>query len=234
MMRRLAISSAILFAVVAVAMLAQMRPAAAASVPCKEVYGRGGGYVCGAGLDTRLMDLAYQPQQTPVGCLAVSMAMIIAYSGGNISASDVIASIFGANVPDTLSPDQVLPYLNHTYTSSADRSVTATTGSVLISSPIAGGRGPMRSIANQLTNEMPLLVFTSHNAMLLTSIYYYADLLGRPLRPYAVIVRDPFPYQGQPLSMPGVSLDGRPGERFLPVQDFNAIDHVFTVTVANH
>lgn len=232
MMRRLTITFAILCAVVA-AMSFAARPAAAASFPCKEVYGKAGGYVCGAGLDTRLMDFAYQPQQTQAGCWADSLAMIIAYSGGNISANDVITSVFPGNPPDTLSSDQVLPYLTHTFTSSADHSVTSTTGSLLISSPIAGGRGPIRTIANQLTNEMPLLVFTSHNAMLLTSIYYYADLLGHPLRPYAAIVRDPFP--GQPsTSMPGISLDGRPGERFLPLADFNGIDHVFTVTVANH
>lgn len=233
MMRRLTILSATLFAVIAVALLAHIQPAAAASIPCKEVYGRAGGYVCGAGLDTRLMDFAYQPQQTQVGSWADSMAMIIAYSGGNISASDIIASIFPGNAPDILSPDQVLPYLNHTYTSSADHSVTATTGTVLLSSPIAGSRGAIRSIANQLTNEMPLLAFTSHNAMVLTSIYYYADIFGHPLRPYAAIVRDPFPGQPSP-STPGVSLDGRPGERFLPLADFNGIDHIFTVTVANH
>jgi hypothetical protein len=233
-MRRLACSPAVLLAVVGVAMFVQIRPAAAASIPCKEVYGKAGGYVCGAGLDTRLMDFAFQPQQTQVGCWAVSMAMIIAYSGGNISANDVIASSFGTNVPDALSSDQALPLLTHTYTSSADRSVTATTGAVLISAPIAEARGALRSIANQLTNESPLLVFTAHNAMLLTTLYYYADLLGRPQRPYAVIVRDPYPNQGQPLSMPGVSLDGRPGERFLPLADFNGIGHIFTVTVANH
>jgi hypothetical protein len=46
-------------------------------------------------------------------------------------------------------------------------------------------------------------------------------------------VRDPMPQQ-QYVSVQGVSLDGRPGERFLPITDFNAIDHVFTMTVANH
>lgn len=232
-MRRLTIASATLFAIIAVALFTQIRPAAAASIPCKEVFGKAGGYVCGAGLDTRLMDFAYQPQQTQAGCWADSLAMIIAYSGGNISASDIIASIFPGNPPNTLSPDQVLPYLNHTFTSSTDHSVTTTSGTLLISSAIAGGRGTIRTIANQLTNETPLLVFTSHNAMVLTSLYYYADLLGHPLRPYAVIVRDPVPYQ-QPVFVPGVSLDGRPGERFLPLADFNGIDHVFTVTVASH
>lgn len=216
------------------ALLIHIRPAAAASIPCKEVYGSAGGYVCGAGLDTRLMDFAFQPQQTQAGCWAVSMAMIIAYSAGNISASDIISSNFGTNVPEALTPDQALPLLAHTYTSSADRSVTSTTGAVLLSTPIAGARGAMRSIANQLTNESPLLVFTAHNAMVLTSLYYYADLLGHPLRPYAVVVRDPYPNPGQALKMSGVSLDGRPGERFLPIADFNAIDHVYTVGVTNH
>jgi hypothetical protein len=122
--------------------------------------------------------------------------------------------------------------LTHTYTSSADHSVTATTGAALISTQIASGKGAIRSIAGQLTNETPLLVFTSH-AMVLTGIYYYADLLGHPLRPYAAVVRDPMPQQ-QYTSVQGVSLDGRPGERFLPITDFNAIDHVFTMTVANH
>jgi hypothetical protein len=233
MMRRLLIVSFALPALIAIALLANVKPAAGASFPCKEVYGRAGGYVCGAGLDTRLMDFAYAPQQTQVGSFADSLAMIIAYSGGNISAGDVITALFPGTPPDTLSPDQVLPYLNHTFTSSADRSVTATTGTLLISTPIAGGKGAMRAIANQLTNEMPLLVFTSHNAMVLTAIYYYADLLGHPLRPYAVVVRDPVPNQ-QPSMVPGESLDGRPGARFLPLADFNGIDHVFTVTVAQH
>ena len=217
---------------VAAAHVSSARPATAASYPCKEVYGKSGGYICGAGLETRLMDFAYQPQTTAAGSFADSVAMIISYSGGNISASDIISAIFGGSVPDALPPDQVLPYLTHTYTSSADHSVTVTTGTVLISSQIAGGKGAIRSIASQLAGEAPLLAFTSH-ALVLTGIYYYADLFGHPLRPYAAVVRDPMPPQ-QFISVQGVSLDGHPGEHFLPLSDFNAIDHVFTMTVANH
>jgi len=225
-----ALTSLVLAVVAAFAVSA--RPAQAASYPCREIMGKSGGYVCGAGLETRLMDFAYQPQTSAAGSWADSVAMIIAYSGGNISASDIISAIFGAAVPDTLSSDQVLPYLTHTYTSSADHSVSVTTGAVLISSQIAGGKGAIRTIAGQLTNETPLLVFTSH-AMVLTGIYYYADLLGHPIRPYAAVVRDPMPQQ-QFISVQGISVDGHPGEHFLPLPDFNAIDHVFTIAVANH
>jgi len=93
--------------------------------------------------------------------------------------------------------------------------------------------GELRSIAGQLQADTPLLVFTSHNAMLLTRIYYHADLFGHPTSLYAVVVRDPFPQTGPPVTT-GVKIDGYPGQRFLTQAEYNDIQSVVQVSVKNH
>ncbi|MEO9135019.1 MAG: hypothetical protein ABI316_00245, partial [Casimicrobiaceae bacterium] len=86
-MRPWVIASATLFAIGAILSLGAERKAAAGTVPCREVYGSGGGYICGAELDSAMMDPAFRSAQTPVECWAESMALIIKFSGSDISQS---------------------------------------------------------------------------------------------------------------------------------------------------
>ena len=212
--------------------LAQPCVARAGTIPCREVYGSTGGYVCGADVDSRLFDLAFAPAQTQTGCWAVSMAMIIAYSGGEISQNDILSSVFGASVPPTLALSQAIGDSTRSFTG-ANHAVVETSASVLFSTPLKGSRGELRTIAGQLQEDTPLLVFTSHNAMLLTRIYYHADLFGHPTSLYAAVVRDPFPQTGPPVTT-GVKIDGYPGQRFLTQAEYNDIQSVVQVSVKNH
>jgi len=209
------------------------RQAAAGTIPCREMYGSGGGYVCGADVESRIMDPAFVPAQTQAGAWATSMAMLIAFNGGGVSQADILSAIFGATLPDSLPPAQAQTYLNHSYTASADHSVSNTTGTALFTTPQNGSRSALRTLVGQLQNETPLLVFTSHNAMILTTIYYHADLFSRPVSLYAAVVRDPYPVQGTAPPL-GVKLDNRPGERFLSAAEFNDIQYVDQMTVASH
>jgi hypothetical protein len=234
-MRRWIKLFAVLVGVGAAVLSAHGRQAAAGTIPCKEVYGVGGGYVCGAQVETRPMDLAFQRAQTQTGCWASSMAMMIAFYGGDISQADILTALFGPSVPDTLTLTQITTYLSHTYTSSADHSVTDTTGTALFTAPIGGSRGALRSLVAQLNDETPLLVISSHNAMVLTTIYYHADIFSRPLSFYAAVVRDPFAQTSTPPPpSSSIRLDGRPGERFLTLADYNDIQSVYQVSVKNH
>jgi hypothetical protein len=207
--------------------------AVAGTIPCREMYGTGGGYVCGADVESRIMDPAFVPAQTQAGAWATSMAMLIAFNGGGVSQADIMSAIFGSTVPASLTPVQAQTYLSHSYTASADHSVSVTTGSALFSTPQNGSRGSLRSLVGQLQSETPLLVFTSRNAMILTTIYYHADLFSRPVSLYAAVVRDPYPNQGTPPPL-GVKLDNRPGERFLSAAEFNDIQYVDQVNVTSH
>ena len=220
-------------AAILVALSDPSRQAVAGTIPCREMYGTGGGYVCGADVESRIMDPAFAPAQTQAGAWATSMAMLIAFNGGGVSQADIVSAIFGATVPASLTPVQAQTYLNHSYTASADHSVSVTTGSALFSSPQNGSRGALRTLVGQLQNETPLLVFTSHNAMILTTIYYHADLFSRPVSLYAAVVRDPYPSQGTSPPL-GVKLDNRPGERFLSAAEFNDIQYVDQVNVTSH
>ncbi|HME81431.1 MAG TPA: papain-like cysteine protease family protein [Candidatus Eremiobacteraceae bacterium] len=234
-MRRWAKAMTVLCCAVAAAVCGHGRPAAAGTIPCKEVYGPGGGYVCGAEVESRLMDTAYKTAQTQTGCWASSMAMIIAFYGGGISQSDILSTLFGSSVPDTLTPAQIAAYLNHTYTSSVDHSTSDTSGTALFTTPIGGSRAALKSLIAQLTDETPLLVFSSHNAMVLTAVYYHADIFSRPTSFYAAVVRDPFPLTGTPPPpSPSIKLDGHPGERFLTAADYNDIQSVYQVSVKSH
>jgi hypothetical protein len=210
------------------------RQAVAGTIPCREMYGSGGGYVCGADVEARIMDPAFVPAQTQAGAWATSMAMLIAFNGGGVSQADILSAIFGATLPDSLPPAQAQTYLNHSYTASADHSVSTTTGTALFTTPQNGSRSALRTLVGQLQNETPLLVFTSHNAMILTTIYYHADLFSRPVSLYAAVVRDPYPVQGTAPPPLGVKLDNRPGERFLSAAEFNDIQYVDQLTVASH
>jgi len=234
-MRRWATIMTVFCCVVAAAVFGHAHQAAAGTIPCKEVYGPGGGYVCGAEVESRLMDPAYKAAQTQTGCWASSIAMIIAFYGGGISQADILSTLFGTSVPDTLTSAQITAYLSHTYTSSLDHSVTDTTGTALFTTPIGGSRAALKSLISQLTDETPLLVFSSHNAMVLTAVYYHADIFSRPTSFYAAVVRDPFPLTSTPPPpSPSIKLDGHPGERFLTQADYNDIQSVYQVNVKSH
>jgi hypothetical protein len=231
LMTRSAVFGAALLTGVAI-LLARPSLAHAGTIPCREVYGSSGGYVCGADVDSHLFDSAFAPAQTQTGCWAVSMAMIIAYSGGEITQKDILASVFGASVPTTLAPSQAIGDSTRSFTG-ANKAVVDTSASVLFSTPLRGSRGELRTIAGQLQGDTPLLVFTSHNAMLLTRIYYHADLFGHPTSLYAAVVRDPFPQTGPPVAT-GVKIDGYPGQRFLTQAEYDDIQSVVQVSVKNH
>ncbi|MBV8082960.1 MAG: hypothetical protein JO293_06565 [Candidatus Eremiobacteraeota bacterium] len=230
-MRHIAIAAA-LAAVAIIATLGPPQAARAGTIPCREVYGPGGGYVCGADVESHLFDTAYQVAPTQAASWADSMAMIIAYSGGEITQADILSAVFGPVVPQTLAPSQAVAYSTHSFTG-ANKAVTSTTATSVVTPPLTGSRGALRSIAGQLVADTPLLVITSRNAMVLTKIYYRADLFGKPTSLYAAVVRDPFPQQGPPMTT-GIRLDGFPGQRFLTTAEYDDIQSVVQVSVANH
>ena len=230
-MRNLLMLGGLILAIL-VTVLSRQEPAAASTIPCREVFGSGGGYVCGADADSLLMDRAFQVSQTQSGCWAVSMAMIIATNRSEISEADILSSVFGTSVPATLTLSQALGYSSHSFTA-ANSAVIDTTASALFSSPIGESRSVLRSLADQLADDNPLLIFTTHNAMVLTKIYYHASLFGKPTSLYVAVVRDPFPQTGPPITS-GVKLDGSPGQRFLTTAEYNDIQSVIQISVRNH
>lgn len=188
--------------------------------------------ICATGVDSTAMDAAYKVQQTQVWCWAASMEMILAVNSKDISQKDIVTDIFGAAIPVTLPPTRVVPYLNHTYTDTMTNQVATTRSAALYDYRFGASMGALRAIVGQLSQGQPLLVFLPHHAVVMTAIYYYADPNGKPLGVDGVIVRDPFPYEGNRQPVPGIPISGHPGERVLSPQEYFSQLFVFAVSVS--
>jgi len=188
--------------------------------------------ICGTGVDSTSMDAAFQIQQTAVWCWAASMSMILSFNGKPVSQQDIVADIFGATIPRALDPAHIGPYLNHTYQDHTTQQSATVSGTVLFNGRQGGSGAVLSVIIRQLRAGTPLLLFTTHHAMVMTAIYYYADYYGNPTGGVAgVVVRDPYPTQNT--FNPGyITIPGHPGERVLTPQEYFSTEYVFLVTVS--
>jgi hypothetical protein len=230
-MRRIALAA--LAAILSVSAL--LSPDAARSAPahpqCSATGNERAPNLCVVGVRSTAMNAIFQYQRTPVWCWAASMAMILAYYGRPVSQRDVVSDIFGAALPSTLPASEVIPYLDHTYVDSATGRRATTHGSVLYAAPMGSSSASLSAIMAQLNAGRPLLVFTPNHAMVLTALYYYADESGNELGIAGVVVRDPFPYEGGQLNVPGIPMGQNPGERILSQLEYYHIQYVFAISV---
>ncbi len=198
---------------------------------CKATGNQRAPDLCVVGVRSSAMNAVFQYQRTPVWCWAASMAMILAYYGRPVSQRDIVGDIFGTVIPSTLPARALIRYLDHAYVDGSTGRRATTHAVVLYAAPMGSSSANLPAIMAQLRAGRPLLVFTPTHVMVMTALYYYADDSGDELGVAGVIVRDPFPYEGAQMAIPGIAVGQNPGERVLSQNEYDRIEYVFAVSV---
>lgn len=132
---------------------------------------------------------ARDTQHASEWCWAASIEMVFRYYGHNVSQERIVAETWGGivNLPAT-SPLVILRDLNRPWTDDDGNSFRVSGTSYGANAVTA---------AQDLAQDMPLIIGTLGHAMVLTALSYNRDVYGRGAVTSAV-VRDPWPYPGLP------------------------------------
>jgi papain like cysteine protease AvrRpt2 len=144
--------------------------------------------VCTAGLLSPVAALFAQYQRASEWCWAASISMIFRYFGHEVDQSRIVKQTWGEITNQPGSVDQILSDLSRSWTDDDGNSFAASCD--------AYDANPVTA-AQDLANDMPLLVCSLGHAMVLTGLTYVSD----PTSPIgatvtAAIVRDPWPGNG--------------------------------------
>lgn len=166
-------------------MAAASWPAAAFARTACGPYFPNGVQRCEAGIDSAL---AYIPaQDRSQWCWAASIAMVFGYYGHPVSQQDIVGNTWGSIVNMPAQPGQILANLNRPWIDDYGRPF-GVMGDVLSANPI--------SAAQDLAQDMPLIIGTLGHAMVLTALVYDRAMNGNG-EVVAAIVRDPWPGRGR-------------------------------------
>lgn len=145
---------------------------------------------CEAGIDTRLAHVS----ATSVGgqhmnqwCWAACIEMVFRYYGLRVPQEAIVQQTWGGIVNLPGQPHQILSNLNRPWRDSSGRHFQVS-GDTYSANHI--------SAAQDLSNDMPLIIGTMGHAMVLTSLQYVRDQYGRG-KVTAAVVRDPWPGKGR-------------------------------------
>lgn len=141
---------------------------------------------CVSGISSFNLNAVADTQHTLVWCWAASAEMIFGYKGHRIDQADIVATVFGAAIPTTASPAAMRRMLSARYT---DRDGNDFRVSYV---PINATNG-LYDIVAALDNDDPLLVVTSHHAMVLTGVEFNRNTANGFAQTTLAIVRDPWP-----------------------------------------
>jgi hypothetical protein len=141
---------------------------------------------CQVGLPRQIVGIP-APQMSSEWCWAASISMIFAFHGHAVSQQEIVQQTWGgiANLPGT--PAQIIQDLNRNWIDRNGNRLFASIGDPLTANIITA--------ANDLANNNPLIICTSHHAMVLTAMQYRRFNTGAFDSLIAGVV-DPWPYQG--------------------------------------
>jgi hypothetical protein len=144
---------------------------------------------CEAGIDSELAYVAAaDPQHLSNWCWAASIEMVFGYYGHQVSQDQIVRDAWGGNILNLPGqPAQILGSLNRSWVDAQGRqfSVTADVSTA-----------NMVTAAQDLAQDMPLIIGTMGHCMVLTSLRYRRDQFGNGNVTLA-IVRDPIPGRGR-------------------------------------
>lgn len=164
--------------------------AAVAGVSCDAEFfpGYGPRRVCTAGLISPVAASFAQYQQASEWCWAASISMIFRYFGHSVAQTRIVAETWGQITNQPGSVQQILSDLSRSWTDDNGDSFQVTCDAY---------DANVVTAAQDLANDMPLLVCSLGHAMVLTALTYVSDPtspLGATVT--AATVRDPWPGNG--------------------------------------
>lgn len=146
--------------------------------------------VCEAGIDSSLAHVtaaAVNGQHQTQWCWAASIEMVFRYYGYRVPQEKIVADTWGNIVNLPGQPGQILANLNRVWIDAQGRRFRAG-GDSYSANPITA--------AQDLANDMPLIIGTMGHAMVLTSLTYLRAMNGAG-EVKAAVVRDPWPDKGR-------------------------------------
>jgi hypothetical protein len=145
---------------------------------------------CEAGIDSRLAHVsaaAVGGQHMTQWCWAACIEMVFRYYGMRVPQKTIVRQTWGGIVDLPAQPQQILANLNRPWIDSRGRRFRVA-GDVFSANVVTA--------AQDLAGDMPLIIGTMGHAMVLTSLQYVRDRMGRG-QVMAAIVRDPWPGRGR-------------------------------------
>lgn len=150
---------------------------------------------CEAGIDSSIAHVtaaAVGGQHLSQWCWAACIEMVFRYYGHRVHQERIVAETWGGIVNLPGQPGHILANLNRRWIGD-DGETFSVTGDVYSANPITA--------AQDLSQDMPLIIGTLGHAMVLTSLVYVRDGFGRG-NVNAAIVRDPWPDRGRRVLSP--------------------------------
>ncbi len=176
---------------------------------------------CIVGVDTTLIDNKVAFQQTQVWCWAASISMIYNVYNHPVKQDEIVSRIFGAAIPTTASDQVINQAMSGSYTDDSGGSFSA-------SFTDFNTHIGLFNIVSALEDDNPLLITTSHHAMVLSAIEWNQSVgpMGPVGQTTAAIVRDPWP---SPLTYRGWQMG--PGRRVMSLSEFLDIRRIVEISV---
>jgi hypothetical protein len=168
---------------------AGLTPGARARTACGPFYANGV-QQCESGIASSLARMKWQGNSQ--WCWAACIEMVFRYYGHEVDQRRLVDETWGSIVNMPAYPDQILANLNRDWTDD-DGEEFAVEGDSASANPITA--------AQDLSQDMPLIIGTMGHAMVLTSLVYARDNYGNGTV-LAATVRDPWPGRGRRILTP--------------------------------
>ncbi len=150
---------------------------------------------CEAGINSSVAHVAASAvggQHLSQWCWAACIEMVFRYYGFQVDQTQIVQQTWGQIVNLPGQPRQILANLNRPWIDSYGRQFSVS-GDAFTANPITA--------AQDLSQDMPLIIGTMGHAMVLTSLTYIRDQFGNGNVTTAV-VRDPWPGRGRRILSP--------------------------------
>ena len=160
-----------------------------ARVACGPFYN--GVQACEAGIQSSLLAVS-AVQRMPEWCWAACIETVFAYYGHRVPQEQIVRETWGQIVNLPGQPEQIIRDLNRDWTD-VNGETFSVSGDVFSANPITA--------AQDLSEDMPLIIGTMGHAMVLSSLTYLRNAYGQG-EVKAAVVRDPWPGRGRRVLTP--------------------------------
>jgi len=181
---------------------------ALAAIQCTPFNPYNGVQQCQAGIPSFYAQAKAQQQMASQWCWAASISMICGYGGRQINQVRIVQEVWGGIVNMPAQPFQIMAAVNRPWRDDNG-------GPFMIQGDVMSAN--VYTAIDDLSQNFPLIICTSHHAMVLTALTYMHDARNA-VNVTAATVRDPWP--------------GSPSQRVLSPQEWYDVRLVVRVRVS--